>query len=242
MKYKIKPEGYKTRKQWEAEGRKPAGPEVMKKYAAFETNNPKYVHEYCAYEDTVPLVKEMRDISAKQGQTVIAFDTETTGLSKWDEVLQISIVGNEGVILDTYVRPVNRKTWNKAEEINHISPEMVQSYPTAEELAPKIRAIFESADIVVGHNVGFDIGVAQRCFGVDFEGKIVVDTLKEFRTDVKEGKHKLEDAVRYYIPDRLEWFLAGAHDSKTDTIATFEVYEAMVRARNREAEDELEMR
>ena len=240
MKYSVKPEGYKTRKQWEAQGRKPAGPEVMKKYAAFETDNPKYVHEYCGYEDTVPLVKEQR-ITPQEGQRVLAFDTETTGLSKWDEVLQISIVGEEGVVLDSYVRPVRHKSWPGAEAVNHISPEMVSSYPTAKELAPKIREIFDSADVVVGHNVRFDIGVVEREFGVDFESKVVIDTLKEFRRDIPSGRHKLEDAVKHYIPDRLGWFLAGAHDSKTDTIATYEVFEAMTKQRGRENPEDLEL-
>ena len=240
MSYSVKPKGYKTRKQWEAQGRRPVSPDVMKKYAAFDTCHPKYIHEYCGYEDTVPIIKEQDSAWPSADKRVIVFDTETTGLSRWDEVLQISIVGSEGVVLDSYVRPVKRKSWPDAEAVNHISPEMVSSYPTAKELASKIKEIFDSADVVVGHNVRFDIGVVEREFGVDFEGKVVIDTLKEFRKDVPSGKHKLEDAVRHYIPDRLGWFLAGAHDSKTDTIATYEVFEEMGRQRTRDVQNDME--
>ena len=62
----------------------------------------------------------------------VFFDIESTGLDPVrDEILQLSIINeNEEVLFSDYIRPVRHKTWNEAEKINHISPEMVKDKQT----------------------------------------------------------------------------------------------------------------
>ena len=66
----------------------------------------------------------------------IVLDTETTGLNAAeDEILQVSIIDNEGAVLfDSYIKPTQHTEWAEAERIHHITPEMVADAPTIAEV------------------------------------------------------------------------------------------------------------
>lgn len=168
-----------------------------------------------------------KDASEKN---VICFDTETTGFSpaNGDELLQISIVDKEcNVLLDTYVKPHYRIRWDQAEETHHISPKDVRNAPYPEEIASKVKEIFDSADIFVGHNVAFDVRFIEACLHFGINKDKLLDTMKIFRADKPDSESfKLECAVKEYCPEFLEEYLSGAHDSKTDTMATMRVFMA----------------
>ena len=70
----------------------------------------------------------------------IVLDTETTGLNAAeDEILQVSIIDNEGAVLfDSYIKPTQHTEWAEAERIHHITPEMVADAPTIAEVMPEI--------------------------------------------------------------------------------------------------------
>lgn len=160
-------------------------------------------------------------------EQVICFDTETTGFSKWDDILQMSIYGTEGSIYNGYFKPEKRRTWEKAEAINHISPEMVVNSPSFSEEKTKLQEIFSNAKVIIGHNVDFDIKKIKE-HGLKIDNAIILDTLEIFKLDKKSGSHKLIDAISYYCPDLLETFVAGAHDSNTDTWGTMEVFKVQM--------------
>ncbi len=104
---------------------------------------------------------------------VVSFDTETTGLAEYDEIIQISIVGQHGeVLLDTYVKPEGCLYWNVAEATNHISPAKVNAEGRdAKAVALAVKDIFDHADLVCAHNAPFDIRMIKKEFGYDFEAK-----------------------------------------------------------------------
>lgn len=89
----------------------------------------------------------------------IVIDTETTGLDMFeDELLQVSIIDTDGnVVFDSYFKPIRHNEWYEAQNVNHISPEMVADAPTIYEKAAEINAIISQADLVIGYNVGFDL-------------------------------------------------------------------------------------
>ena len=91
-------------------------------------------------------------------ENYIVIDTETTGLNAAeDELLQVSIIDNEGAVLfDSYIRPTQHTEWAEAERVNHITPEMVANSPTIEEVMPEINDILKRYDKIVGYNVRFD--------------------------------------------------------------------------------------
>lgn len=102
----------------------------------------------------------MLELSGLSVMTIV-FDTETTGLSKDDEVLSIGAVDESGDrIFSSLVGPVRHDEWPYAEKVNHISPAMVAEAPCLEDLLPEIAAACgQEADayLVVGYNVSFDI-------------------------------------------------------------------------------------
>lgn len=83
-------------------------------------------------------------------------DTETTGLSPDDEVVEIAIVNEAGnVLLETLVKPVRCKSWQAAQSIHGISPAMVEGAPAYAELAEQIAACFRDQQVVI-YNSGYD--------------------------------------------------------------------------------------
>ncbi len=93
-----------------------------------------------------------------ENKKLICLDLETTGLDPEDEILQISIIdGDYNVLMNEYVRPEHHDSWPQAQNVNHISPEMVQNKPVLKELASRIAEILSSAEIIVGYNIGFDM-------------------------------------------------------------------------------------
>ena len=162
---------------------------------------------------------------------IVSFDTETTGVSPLDdELLQITIVDeNENILLESYIKPAFRTSWKNAEQVNRITPSDVIGAPTALELAPKIKEIFDKADIICGYNVGFDIDFVKRCCKIDIDDSKVIDCLKLFRDEAKKigldlPHHKLGNAVDFYCPQAKKDYLENAHDASCDAIATMRVY------------------
>ena len=84
-------------------------------------------------------------------------DCETTGLKPGtDEVLSISVIDQTGKIaFNSLIRPERRKKWVEAQNINHISPEMVRDAPTYRDVVPQLQRIFRGAHIVT-YNLEFD--------------------------------------------------------------------------------------
>ena len=109
---------------------------------------------------TAERLKRVKEIDPSK---IAVLDTETTGLDpKNDEVLSLSIVDGAGEMLfDSLIRPSRRKWWPKAQEIHGISPADVADAPTLVEVSDEVRGILRGADLVVGYNVEFDLGMLE---------------------------------------------------------------------------------
>ena len=164
---------------------------------------------------------------------VIAIDTETTGLdSSADEILQLSIVSDNGVTLfNDYFKPRNRTEWADAEKVNNISPEMVKDCRYISEWLPQINQIFAAAEKIVGYNSPFDLGFL-RAAGVEIpESAEIVDVMQMFaeikgdRDEVQNGYkwHKLTECAEYC---GYHWN-GNAHDSLEDARATMYCYKKL---------------
>lgn len=162
--------------------------------------------------------KETSVVSYKiQQGGLVAFDTETTGLSsKYDDILQITIVGQDGaVLLNTYVKPQNCTHWEEAEAVHGISPADVAHAPLAEKVAEIVGRIFDHADKIIGYNVGFDTKMVEARFGYDFEAKEMEyrkshpdewDRQKEEYKDValynRDTYRQAVEEMNYLMPER----------------------------------------
>lgn len=161
----------------------------------------------------------------------IVLDTETTGLNAAeDELLQVSIIDNEGTVLfDSYIRPTQHTEWAEAERVNHITPEMVDNSPTIEEVMPEINDILKRYDKIVGYNVRFDADFLKHN-GAEFSNAEYADAMKMFAPIYGEWNdqrgsykwQKLTIAADYYGYDWSEH--KEAHNSLGDCYATLHVY------------------
>lgn len=168
---------------------------------------------------------------------VIFLDTETTGLdSDTDEILQISIVNNNGdILLDSYIRPERNTEWEAAEEIHHISYDMIKDAPLASDIAPKIFEIIANAKVVIAYNISFDWKFILRIlenngYNLDEKApelKCCMEKFAEVYGEWDEYRQcyrwqKLSTAANYYYP-KVKW-RGKAHGSLADTLMCRDVW------------------
>ena len=162
-------------------------------------------------------------------ENYIVIDTETTGLNAAeDELLQVSIIDNEGsVLFDSYIRPTQHTEWAEAERVNHITPEMVADAPTIAEVMPEINDILKRYDKIVGYNVRFDADFLKNN-GAEFaDNTNFVDSMKIFSLyfSADNKRCKLTEAADYFCYDWSEH--KEAHNSLGDCFATLYVYKKL---------------
>lgn len=162
---------------------------------------------------------------------IVVFDTETTGHNcNSDEILQFSAIDGEGnILLNTYIRPYLHEAWPAAEYINHISQAMVQDAPQLHELIPKIRGIFDSAELLISYNGKFDMGFLECC-GVDFTSKEHFDVMLEFAPIFGEWNEHFQDYTWQKLTTCAAYygFEFKAHDSLEDCLAVLYCYRAIL--------------
>lgn len=160
---------------------------------------------------------------------IIVLDTETTGLSQYmDDILQLSIIDDEGYVLfNDYFKPVKKTSWKQAEAIHHISLEMVANQNTFAQRQDEIQAIIDDADVIVGYNVTFDLNFLKE-HGIYISGATeIVDVMKGFGFIIGNGrytKQKLSTCADYY---GYVWEDA-AHNALADAKATLYCYKCIV--------------
>ena len=94
----------------------------------------------------------------------IYLDTETTGLNPaLDDVLEIAIIDDDGnVLMDTLCAPVLNSSWEDAQDVHGITPEMVEDCPTLVSIMPAVVEILSQGDELVIYNSPFDLGFLCR--------------------------------------------------------------------------------
>jgi DNA polymerase III subunit epsilon len=86
----------------------------------------------------------------------VTFDTETTGLSEIDEIIQWAVCDQNGVVLGQgYIKPTVPIS-DGVQEIHGISQEQLQDAPAFDQAWPAIRDL-TAGKVVVIYNAGYDI-------------------------------------------------------------------------------------
>lgn len=102
----------------------------------------------------------------------VVLDTETTGLSKTtDQIIEIGLIRfDHGEEKERYTTLVNPHTPIPAlaSSVNHITDEDIADAPGIEEVLPDVLRIIGN-NVVVGHNVTFDLGFLQYAITEDHE-------------------------------------------------------------------------
>lgn len=94
---------------------------------------------------------------------VVILDTETTGLTKKSEVVEISIIDVHGnVLLDTLVKPKTRmRADSKAAEIHGITNDMLKDAPTWAMIHDQVCEIIKNRTVLI-YNADFDTRIMQQ--------------------------------------------------------------------------------
>ena len=165
-------------------------------------------------------------ISFPESYTVI--DLETTGLSpEWDSIIEVSAIKIcNGKIVDQFSSLANTSYGIKLDsfisELTGISQEMIDEAPVIDSVLPKY-IDFIGSDIVIGHNVNFDINFlydkSMEYMRVPFSNDYI-DTMRLSRRIHPEfSHHRLSD-----LASRYELDYSGAHRSLADCRITFECF------------------
>lgn len=159
----------------------------------------------------------------KFNRKVILFDTETTGTTESDEILQLSIINGKGrVLFNKFIKPYQKTSWPYAEKINGITPEKVSKCKTFDKYQKKIQKIFDKAEVLIAYNFDFDSRfLRQSGIRIDRRKKFL-DPMIDFAEIYCERKsyngpfkwQKLVIAAKFY------GYEFKAHDALEDIKAT----------------------
>lgn len=145
-----------------------------------------------------------KDIVKELNKTIVVLDTETTGFSQYnDRIIEfgaIKLVGGREVDSMSVLMNPCMCIPSRSTEIHGICDSMVCDKPTESFYAPKISEFIDGADLIVGHNVSFDIRFLEQMFirnGLNFNCRYL-DTLK-FAKKIfpKAPNHKLTTLAEY---------------------------------------------
>jgi DNA polymerase-3 subunit epsilon len=156
----------------------------------------------------------------------VILDTETTGMSPTDEIVQIAILSHEGaVLLDTLVHP-SQPIPPSATSVHGISDNEVEDAPTFKEIFEKIRDIIRAKSVII-YNAVFDL-------------RLIHQTLRRYRLPALfDDEDQVECAMLQYSAwVAEEWpyggykwqkLVGGDHTALGDCQATYEIIKKMAR-------------
>lgn len=155
---------------------------------------------------------------------LIFFDTETTGNTEKDFLVQIAYKNGNESFTGLYKPPVRIPP--EASAVHHISNKMVADKPSFKDSGDllKIRQLFEDKDtVVVAHNAPFDLMIIAK------EGIIpnkFICTLRVARYLDEEGKIERYNLqyLRYLLDIEVE---ATAHDALGDVLVLEKLFERL---------------
>lgn len=181
--------------------------------------------------------KNIREYESRCPDGILFIDTETTGLSYKDKIIQLSVIApDRTVIIDTLIKP-NRKIHPRAAAVHGFRNSDLVNYPTFAQLQ-NIIIPFLSKYQLWGYNMSFDFRmIIQSCtsaylaknspnFDIDNFGCLMrwfALVYREWSDYFGSYKwQKLTTACRYYKINLLR-----AHNARYDALACVELYEKL---------------
>jgi DNA polymerase III epsilon subunit family exonuclease len=151
---------------------------------------------------------------------LVVIDVETTGTDpKMSDLLEIAAVKIKGTkVVDSWSTLVNPGRPIVGNQMHGITDKDVKGAPSAKEAAEKLLAFIGGDALVVGHNVGFDIGFIEEAMGDGFRVRpgSYIDTLVIARDGYPGAEsYKLGDLARFFGVE-----LSQGHRALPDAEAT----------------------
>lgn len=159
---------------------------------------------------------------------ILFFDTETTGNTPEDRIVQLAIKerGVATPVLNELFKPPFPIPFESS-AVHHISNKMVENKPLFQESPhyQEIKKMFESLDtIVVAHNSAFD--VAMLAHEDIYPNNVICTykTVREIDAETSFTNYKLQ-YLRYALDMELD---VGAHDALADVIVLEKLFEYLL--------------
>ena len=148
----------------------------------------------------------------------VYLDTETTGVTDDDEIVEITIIDDNGKpLINTLVKPIYHSSWPGAERVHGISPIEVRHAPTQSQISDDIRKVVKDAQVVI-YNAPFD-----SKFLPELEDAAEIKcAMRAFAEWNNSRWIKLTNATKII---GYEW--EGAHRALADTLALRAVWKAI---------------
>jgi len=110
-------------------------------------------------QNKIQAIKETR---AWLKQKPLYLDTETTGLSNTDEIIDLALIDHDGqALIDTLIRPTVPISPG-SEAIHRISNEMIINAPSFAEIVPNLISLTQGRLIII-YNADFDLRIIRQC-------------------------------------------------------------------------------
>ncbi len=155
-------------------------------------------------------------------QQPVYLDTETTGLSRTDEIVEICIVDHDGqVLLDSFVKP-SRRIPAEVIRVHHITNAMVRNAPTWREIWPDVQAALSGRYIGI-YNAVFDMRMIKQSHkqaGMTWQplgarAFCIMNLYKEFYR-AKSGSNRRQSLTK--AGKQCGISLQNTHRAKADTL------------------------
>ena len=168
-------------------------------------------------------------------KNIVVFDTETTDI--YGYIVSYAMVvydfEKKEIVDEIYelVNPV-AKISDEAFNVHKISENMIKDKPTFLDIHERFLSVLNNADMIVGHNIFYDLGVLKReleriNYHTNRLQQPIFDTMY-FSVDVVElGKKKmprLEECVAYFFGSQN----ANYHNALEDVKMTLKVFEKLM--------------
>lgn len=182
-----------------------------------------------------PIDDKKEDLEEVQFSREIILDTETTGLSDFDKIVEISLLElidgiKTGRRLHFFFNP-KIKISAKAIMVHNITNEKIKNAPLFSEKAEEIIKFIGNATIIA-HNASFDRRMLNNelvsCGWEIYPQKRFIDTL-EIARYLYPGESNSQDALcaRYKI-DNHNRVTTGIHSAYEDTIQLYFIYKNLI--------------
>ena len=167
-------------------------------------------------------------------QDVLILDTETTGLGKGAEAVEIAIVDTTGATrLSSVVMPVGRIN-SEASDIHGLTRKKLRELKARHwsEIHDHVCELLNGAAIVTGWNVTFDIRILEQTTGkhdLDLPTIDTFDMLDFYRRTKRRRYNSLSDAMR---DEGLAWE-GPSHRAESDCRAVLAVMQSLGQEQSR---------
>jgi len=180
-------------------------------------------------ELSIESMSEIESMLSVPRANVVCIDIETTGLRySSDEILQVTICDGDGNILfDSYTRPSRHKSWPKAQEVNHITWDMVKDSPSIVDVSFEIEDILNNASLIIGFNINrFDFEFLKRG-RIDVSSSVkVYDLIDDCSVIYGKWSNHYENYSFVSLQKMADVYgiKYDAHNSLNDVVATTKVF------------------